>query len=251
MRTWIKLYTEILRDPKMGRLTDRQGWTFTRLLLLAGTVDGGTLGSLEDIAWSLRIQPVDLSDDLAVLSELGMVEQSQIGDWTVVNFEKRQARPPSAEPEAVTERVKRHRENMKRECNEDVTTLQRGVTPSDPEADQIQSRSRQDTEAEADTDQAPTKSQNLPADAALRALLALPDMDEAVAQELLEQHEPGYCLAWAQYAASQGKLENPAGYCVKGIRSKREPPAPRQKSPPKNKWLAQITTGQYADIIRH
>jgi hypothetical protein len=34
MKTWIKLYTEILQDPKMGRLTDRQYRTCVNLFLL-------------------------------------------------------------------------------------------------------------------------------------------------------------------------------------------------------------------------
>lgn len=100
-----------------------------------------------------------------------------------------------------------------------------------------------------------TKSQNLPAAAAaLHALLALPDMDEAVATALVSEHPEPFCLAWAQYATSQGKLTNPAGYCVKGIRSGREPPQARPnggKKPPPDKFsLAAIRASPYADIIR-
>ena len=54
-RYWIKLYHEILDDPKMGRLTDRQYRRVIELFLMAGDceMDGG-LPALVDIDLRLR-----------------------------------------------------------------------------------------------------------------------------------------------------------------------------------------------------
>jgi hypothetical protein len=148
MRSWIKLYTEILNDPKMGRLTDRQFRTCVSVFLLAGMIDeDSVIGTTGDIAWHLRADREDVAEDLAVLARLGILELDDDNEsWIVRNFERRQARPPSAEPDAVSARVKRHRAKLQgdgnedvtapqRGCNEDVTTPQRGVTPSDPDPD--------------------------------------------------------------------------------------------------------------------
>jgi hypothetical protein len=156
MRTWIKLYTEILRDPKMGRLTDRQYRTCIDCFLLAGTIDeDGLLGVLDDVAWHLRRDIDAIADDLVVLADLGIVAQDGDGTWCVRQFETRQARAPSADRTAVSERVKKHRA-AKRECNEHVTTLQHAVTPSDSDTEI-------DTETEADTESGETPDTPAPA----------------------------------------------------------------------------------------
>lgn len=51
MKSWIKLYTEILNDPKMGRLTDRQYRTCINLFLdadgeLIATVYGAEVAAV-------------------------------------------------------------------------------------------------------------------------------------------------------------------------------------------------------------
>jgi DNA-binding transcriptional regulator YhcF (GntR family) len=129
MRTWIKLYTEILSDPKMGRMTDRQYRTCINLFLIGGQVDNdGELASTDDIAWKLRMDAAAVSDDLAELAKLGIVEDRD-GIWYVTKWQKRQAKPPSAENEEVAKRVREHRERKRqREGNEDVTSLHDDVT---------------------------------------------------------------------------------------------------------------------------
>jgi len=36
---WVKIYTEILDDVKLSKLTDDQKWRFVQLILLAATCD--------------------------------------------------------------------------------------------------------------------------------------------------------------------------------------------------------------------
>lgn len=104
---WLKLYHEMLDDPKMGRLPDRLYRRTIELFLLAGDMDAvGHLPPLADIAWRLRIPEDALLEDLRGLAEVGIVAEYESG-WLVVNFAKRQAPVPGAE------RVARYRERQR------------------------------------------------------------------------------------------------------------------------------------------
>ena len=90
---WLKLYYEILDDPKMGRLTDRLFKRTIQIFLMAGDFQhDGLLPPIEDIAWRLRPMSVDeLETDLADLASVGILHKTERG-WVVTNFEKRQAK---------------------------------------------------------------------------------------------------------------------------------------------------------------
>lgn len=143
MKTWVKLYTEINRDPDMGTLTWAQRGIWQALLALCGEIDDrdeneketGRLDILERVAWSIRCEIDELAEAIAAFEDRGMITTIDGGCLYLPNYQKRQARPPSARPSAVSERVKRHRAKLQDESNEDVTTLHRGVTPSDPDTD--------------------------------------------------------------------------------------------------------------------
>lgn len=133
MRHWIKLYTEIVHDPKMGRLSNRQFRTCINLFCLAGIIDDdGKLPCAADLSWQLRVAVDDLIDDLQALASVGILEQ--IGDsWHVRKWEERQTKPPSDTPAEILKRVNKHRANkrnegvtpLQSERNEDVTTLEK------------------------------------------------------------------------------------------------------------------------------
>lgn len=144
MRTWIKLYTEIVSDPKMGRLTDRQFRTCINLFALAGVEDDdGLLPATEDLAWHLRLNPVDLVQDLQALAQVGIIRR-QDDRWLIAKWQERQAKPPSSERDAVRERVQRHRNKETKESNEDVTTLQ--VDCNAPRIEEEEEKRREETE---------------------------------------------------------------------------------------------------------
>ncbi len=145
MRYWIKLYTEILHDPKMGRLTDRQFRTCINLFALAGELDAdGTLPPEADIAWKLRKTDTELRDDLNALAAVSIITDAGDG-WHIRQWESRQAKAPSAAPANVRQRVTEHRQRARNEgvttlqatCNEGVTTLQsqRNDAVTAPESD--------------------------------------------------------------------------------------------------------------------
>jgi hypothetical protein len=89
-RIWIKLFVELLDDPKMGRLPD---WLWRRaieLFLLAGeNGNDGLLQPVDDIAWRLRVSVEKLTEALQALSEVGVVHESPDG-WVVTHFKERQ-----------------------------------------------------------------------------------------------------------------------------------------------------------------
>lgn len=89
---WMKLWFEILRDPKMGMLPDRLWRRVIELFLLAGQF--GNEGSLPDeatIAWHLNKSVATIRNDLKSIAKLGIVTQLNDGTWAVTNFKKRNA----------------------------------------------------------------------------------------------------------------------------------------------------------------
>ena len=119
---WIKLYHEILHDPKMGKLPDGVWRRAIEMFLLAGELDDdGQLPPIADMAWTLRLDEGVLRKDLDALVEAEIVIETD-GHWVVTHFATRQARVPG------TQRVKQFRESQRKEeyygeriSNEDVT----------------------------------------------------------------------------------------------------------------------------------
>jgi hypothetical protein len=116
---WIKLYMEILDDPKMGRLPNHLWRRTVELFLLAGREgDDGALPPVEEMVWILRLSEDKLLEDLHDLAEVGVVHtcvsttgtstsEADPKKWVVTNFSKRQAAIP------VAERVRRLRDRNK------------------------------------------------------------------------------------------------------------------------------------------
>lgn len=126
---WMKLWFDILRDPKMGMLPDRLWRRVIELFLLAGQQgEEGLLPTVAEIAWQLNKPEKAIITDLENIRKTGIVDINVDGVWYVTNFKKRNAPVDSAK------RIKdfRHRERyeksnasdnagvteMKRECNE-------------------------------------------------------------------------------------------------------------------------------------
>jgi hypothetical protein len=113
-RIWIKLYIEILGDPKMGRLPNHLWRRAVELFLLAGkNGNDGLLPPVEEMAWIFRLDNSKVLDDLQSLAGVGVVDETPNG-WRVTNFKKRQVSESA-------DRVRRFRERYSNgECNADV-----------------------------------------------------------------------------------------------------------------------------------
>lgn len=118
---WLRLHHEARTDKKLAALTDAQFRVWFNLLCFSGEqVDRGTVG-FEDIdVLAVEVAGGDtelLQATIERLTKLKMIESDE-GEITFRNFEKRQYDKPSDTPERVSERVRNHRE---RQRNADVT----------------------------------------------------------------------------------------------------------------------------------
>jgi hypothetical protein len=120
-RFWIKLYIEMLDDPKMARMPNHLWRRSVELFLLAGREgNDGTLPPVEEMAWILRLSEMKVLEDLQSLAEAGVVHMAEPGKWMVTGFAKRQSAVP------MEERVRQYRErkggnlvtNRYKRCNE-------------------------------------------------------------------------------------------------------------------------------------
>lgn len=163
MKSWVKLYTEINRDPKMVRLTWAHKGIWAALLALAGEVDvrngdgqeTGQIYSVEDTALIIRCDIAEFTEAVKVFlrptaeGENGMLYE-QNGMLFITNYGKRQARPPSARPEATKERKRQQRTRESQGSHEEVTTPRESVTPLDSDSDL-------DSDLDSEVDTAPDK----------------------------------------------------------------------------------------------
>lgn len=122
---WMKLWFDILRDPKMGMLPDRLWRRVIELFLLAGqNGEDGDLPDIAEIAWQLNKSIPAIKTDLEKIAETGIVEQKPDGSWFVTNFKKRNAPVDSAKRIKDFRQRERYEKGnvdvteMKRECNE-------------------------------------------------------------------------------------------------------------------------------------
>jgi hypothetical protein len=104
---WVKLYQDILDDPKIGRLRVELKWRFIECLLVAGeNGEEGILPTAQDMAWRLRYNFEQLETDLGELAEAGLIDMVD-GRWRVTKFRQRQ------EPSKAALKQRRYRQRKK------------------------------------------------------------------------------------------------------------------------------------------
>ena len=122
---WMKLWFDILRDPKMGMLPDRLWRRVIELFLLAGQQgEDGLLPDVPTIAWQLNKSVQAINTDLQKIAEVGIIQETGDGRWIVINFKKRN------EPVDPAKRIRdfRRRERYEKgdeKCNENETKMKR------------------------------------------------------------------------------------------------------------------------------
>jgi hypothetical protein len=139
---WVKLYTDLLDDPKVGFLSEGAQLLFVKLILLAGECDAeGYIANGEDplttqqIAWRLRIPPNEVKSRLAEIASAGLIEDED-GIILLINFQKRQGRSQSEKREAWRERKRKQRQARDSEnVTRDTTVTPARVTPLEGEGE--------------------------------------------------------------------------------------------------------------------
>lgn len=108
---WIKLYHEILDDPKMGLMPDRLWRRTIELFLIAGEFDqGGDLPTVEEIAYRLHLGKEETLDDLNYLLAEKIVVKRETGRWAVRKFEERQSALSSTQRSRYYRKSQREKE---------------------------------------------------------------------------------------------------------------------------------------------
>jgi len=130
---WVKLYTEMLNDPKLFILPDLAKLRFIQLILLAGECDaegylvsGDTPLSLQYIAHRLVVDIGKLQDEIDMLLDAGLIEMDD-GAYCVVNFSKRQGR--SQEEKRILWRERQQKSRANRDAQVTEPTPENNVTP--------------------------------------------------------------------------------------------------------------------------
>lgn len=139
---WLKLYTEILDDPKYHRLSDDAKLGMVELMLVAKRVNmNGEIPSIEDVAFYTR-RSVEWWQP--VFEELSQIEYLvSNGTETIIRkFAERQSAVADSERMKQSRIVKHKKEFVSRSSYEPVTK-RNGETETETEADT-------DTEAEAE-----------------------------------------------------------------------------------------------------
>lgn len=176
---WMKLWYEILDDPKIGMLSDHLKWTAIQMFLVAGEHNKeGLLPSIPFMAWRLRVQEAQLTKDLDALSNSGIVQLTPEG-WFVTNFKTRQEKPPKAE--YMRRKRERDREDRYNGWGQHVTTGNNSVNN-----DVTNSNTDTDTDTDTDEDKDQTRSER-----PQKTLRALEDRANMLNQQELLAHLSG------------------------------------------------------------
>jgi len=111
MNQWVRLYTEVLNDPKVQRLDGETFKAWINILCLAGQ-NGGKLPPVSDIAFALRMDDNGVVTVLERLLNGGLIDKLNGGadgyHYAPHEWAKRQYKSDTS-----TDRVKRFRERSK------------------------------------------------------------------------------------------------------------------------------------------
>ena len=138
MTRWFRMYECLLDDPKVQKLDPVLFKTWVNLLCLASRNDG-VIPSIEDVAFSLRVEDDVARVRLNDLFDKGLLDTDDADNYTPHNWNARQYK--SDKDVTAAERQRR-----KRDRDKDVT---RDVTDMSQPPEQIQSRA--DTEQKEKT----------------------------------------------------------------------------------------------------
>ncbi len=147
---WIKLYHEILDDPKMMRMDEVVFARCIKIFLLAGKAnDSGYLPCTADIAWHLRLSDDEIEATLAELQRVNIIIRD--GErWLVRRFAARNEAMPPAEKMRYYRQEQKSQEYHGEPLPESDEPVTNSVTNSHTESDK-----ESDKEIETDPESLP------------------------------------------------------------------------------------------------
>jgi len=123
---WLKLYYEMLDDPKIFKLRTHLRWRFIECLLVAGENNKeGDLPNPNEYAWRVRADTEMIETDFAQLAEAGLLSQND-GQWKVTKFYERQT------PITHAERQKEYRNRERKKEYKNNQSHQNHPKPKTP-----------------------------------------------------------------------------------------------------------------------
>jgi len=142
---WLRLYTEIIDDPKIAKMNDGQFRMFIYLLAVASEQDKDGLIPLspDELAWRIRQPKPKLLNALRYLEEVRIVAHHDRG-VEFINWNKRQFKSDN-----ITERTKRSKERSRERSPE-------------PPLERLPERHQSRADSETDTEQ--SREEDLPVD---------------------------------------------------------------------------------------
>lgn len=194
---WMKLWFDILRDPKMGMLPDRLWRRVIELFLIAGQYgEDGLLPDVPTMAWQLNKSVAAILGDLHKIAETGIVSEDENGVWLVTNFKKRNEPIPNSERakdfrnREFTGKPNAHRENFERKENVNRTLR----------SEEAEEQKNRGTEEEKDKGASAFAGKN---EEIYKLFEAISPITEHVKSELDSAVEV-YSVAWVKDAIAEG-----------------------------------------------
>ena len=248
-RYWIKLYQEILDDPKMGRLSDA---LFRRTIELSywPVIMNDGFSGIADISWRLRV--LKMRRHLAELRSYGILSQDEQGRWSVTHFKERQS------ADSTTQRMRHYRSALHKHeyyrdkpCNENATKRNTDVdTDKDKEADRDK---KEDAEEEKGISCSPDdelvktflEQTKIPFNSGGEGKWrsALQRLKQAGVEKIDLISAIGECYQRGIIIANLASIVNPAIICMSRRKSGKSPPDPED--------YERYTRGEYGHIGVH
>jgi len=238
---WVKVYTEMLDDPKLAKIDEAIKWRFIELILVAAECDAGgafIVGdsemTIDDIAWRLREDKIKLSSDIELLIKAGILHK----DGTVLEIPKfadRQGPTQKEKRASWKERQQKRRERVTRD-SQNPADNSHALEKSREEKNRVDEvpEQRGDFALFNDTFQAKTRMTNYTPIVAIKAFeqittagATINDMVKAIE----EMAKKGYAIS------SPASIVNPTINCMNFRLAHQSKETPKQPKQPKHEVL--------------
>lgn len=155
---WLRLYTEVLGDPKVQRLPPSVFKTWINLLIVAKLNDdnGRIPESMDDLAFQLHLSAMKAKEHIEILTKAGLIDNGAMHAWKDRQYES------DTDPTRF-DRVRRFREKHK-EGETDVKRVSdafQETVETDVETDVETQKKRNETGADSETDTDTEKDKNV------------------------------------------------------------------------------------------